>query len=204
MRKFTKITSNTSQFSKCFESNKPLEQQIQDWRQTLKYHCQYAFKKTRINGKKFKKPVDNRIKNLINQRNVLLKKNKILCKTVPKSHSNEKELRKNYDDKIIELEETISNLEADENRKKIIERFKKFSENPETINLQEMWKILQQIIPKHKTSIPIAKKNHKGILVSDPLELKSLFAQEYKNRLRNRPSRPDLGDIKQRKELCRM
>ena len=82
----------------------------------------------------------------------------------------------------------------------LVDRFQEFSENPDRINLQGLWKIYNQIIPKHKTSIPIAKKDHKGRFISNPLEIKALLAKEYKMRLKNRPFRPDLGDIRLRKE----
>ena len=81
----------------------------------------------------------------------------------------------------------------------IMEKFKKFSDNPEAINLQEMWKVLKSISPKFKSTVPIAKKNHKGDLVSNPKEISKLLEKEYKQRLRSRPMRPDLGDIKERK-----
>ena len=194
LKTFTKITSNTNQFSSCFDDNKPLEQQIKEWRKTLKSHCNFAFKKIRIDGRKKKKFINNPIKGLINERNALLKKCKAKSQCVEKEHKN-----KNFDQLKL-LEETISNLEAEENRKKIMKRFQEFSENPDRINLQGLWKIFNQIIPKHKTSIPIAKKDHKGRFISDPLEIKALLAKEYKMRLRNRPFRPDLGDIRLRKE----
>ena len=79
------------------------------------------------------------------------------------------------------------------------ETIKKFSDNPEAINLQEMWKVLKNIGPKFKSSVPIAKKNHKGELVSHPKEIRKLLGKEYKQRLRNRPMRPDLGDIETRR-----
>ena len=49
-------------------------------------------------------------------------------------------------------------------------------------------------------SIPTAKRNHKGKLVSAPGELKQLIAKEYKDRLRTMPFRPDMKTMKMRKE----
>ena len=49
--------------------------------------------------------------------------------------------------------------------------------------------------------MPIAKRNHKGFLISSPKEIKKLLGKEYKQRLRPRPTRPDLGDIKKRRQL---
>ena len=49
-------------------------------------------------------------------------------------------------------------------------------------------------------SIPTAKRNHKGKIVSAPGELKKLLAKEYKDRLRTRPFRPDMKTMKMSKE----
>ena len=63
-----------------------------------------------------------------------------------------------YND-IEEVEKEIADLEAEENRNIIIKNFKKLSENPENVNLKEVWNILKKICPKFKTPVPIAKRN---------------------------------------------
>ena len=65
--------------------------------------------------------------------------------------------------------------------------------------MSHMWKLLKKLWPKTGNSLPTAKKNHKGKIVSGPKELKILMAKEYKQRLRNRPVRPDLKQMKLRK-----
>ena len=186
---FKNITSNTNLFSKCFENNLPLEKQVENWRQVLQSHCQMAFKKIRITKKKRLKALNPKIVNLISQRNEL--------KRNSDGYENER--------KVEEIEEAISNLEAEESREFIMKTFQKFSEDPESLNLTEMWKVLKKVGPKSKNTLPIAKLNHRGKLVSNPKEIKKLLAKEYKQRLRSRPTRPDLGDIKnRRKEIFRM
>ena len=63
-----------------------------------------------------------------------------------------------------------------------------------------MWKVLKSICPKYEHVLPIAKRNYKGDLISDPDELRILLAKEYKQRLRPRPIRSDLGDLKERRD----
>ena len=46
------------------------------------------------------------------------------------------------------IENRIAEIEAQENRNLIYKRFKKFSDNPENIDLQEAWKVLKSICPK--------------------------------------------------------
>ena len=181
---FKDITSKTKLFSDCFKNDLPLKQQVENWRQILKSHCQNAFKKIRINKKKNIKPLKPELSFLINKRNKL--------KIIPENNENTKYLA--------DIEEKISKLEAEENREMIGKNFKKFSMDPENINLSEMWKALKNICPKNGNALPIAKKNHKGELISNQDEIRILMAKEYKQRLRSRPMRPDLGDIKQRRD----
>ena len=103
------------------------------------------------------------------------------------------------DDLIYEIEQEIAEKESEENRKVIVENFKHLSDNPENVNLQQMWKLHSKLWPKNGVSLPTAKKNHKGKLISDPVGIKKLMAREYKNRLRSRPFRPDLKPMEKNK-----
>ena len=72
--------------------------------------------------------------------------------------------------------------------------------------MTQLWKSLNKICPKFKSSLPTAKLNHQGKLVSSPQQLKQLLITEYKDRLRTRPIRPDLVNLRERKmkifDLC--
>ena len=98
------------------------------------------------------------------------------------------------------IEHKISNLEAQENRRKILDNFKLFSENPENINMGEMWKMLKKIWPKFDSKSS-AKRNHMGKIISNPREIKNLMSKEYRERLRNRPFRPDLKILTRKRKL---
>ena len=98
-----------------------------------------------------------------------------------------------------EIEKAISRIEAEESRELVMKNFKRFSDDPENIDLQVVWKVLKNISPKFQSSTPTAKLNHKGKLISNSNDLKKLLAKEYKQRLQSRPSRPDLGDLKERR-----
>ena len=99
-----------------------------------------------------------------------------------------------------EIDRKIAELEATEIRSKIMNNFKIYSENPENVSLPKVWKLLKKISPKTNPTLPTAKRNHKGKLISGPKEIKTLLAKEYKNRLRSRPIRPDLKETKQRRQ----
>ena len=72
--------------------------------------------------------------------------------------------------------------------------FQTFSQNPETVNVSQMWKSMRRICPKFAENLTSAKKSHDGRIVTDPKALKSLLAKEYKERLRSRPIRPDFNE----------
>ena len=87
------------------------------------------------------------------------------------------------------------------NHEKIVKNFKSLSENPENINLQQMWKLCKKVWPKCGVTLPTAKRNQRGKIVSGPREIRKVLAREYKDRLRSRPIRPDLKGLKKRKKL---
>ena len=54
-----------------------------------------------------------------------------------------------------------------------------------------MWKTLKKLWPKYN-SIPMAKMNHVGKVISKPREIKNLMKKEYIERLRKRPLKQDM------------
>ena len=181
---FKDETTNTSEFSECFKSKLPVLEQIKNWRIVFSKHCRTAFKKVRVTNKMKVNPIPADVSKLIDRRNELAKN---VFKTV--------------DDKVNEanLDEIISNKEAELKRNQIVKQFKSLSEDPENVNLNQVWKTLNRLCPRVGGTPPTAKKNHKGRIVSAPGELKKLLAKEYKERLRSRPSRPDLYGLSRRR-----
>ena len=81
-----------------------------------------------------------------------------------------------------------------------MENFRQISEDPERVNLHQMWKKMKKLWPKEGVTVSTAKRNHKGKIVTGPKDIKNVLAKEYKDRLRSRPIRPDLRNMKIRKE----
>ena len=73
-----------------------------------------------------------------------------------------------------------------------------FSENPDKLEMQKI-RILKSICPKLKPSLPCAKRNIRGNIMSSQKDIKKFLAAEYKNRLRIRPMRIDLKMVQNRK-----
>ena len=177
---FRKLTSETEDFTNCFQDGKPLKQQIENWQRTLKNYCQKSFKKVRVRRNKIK-PLKANFSRMINERNMLAR--------IPENTS-----------EIHQLDQKIADIEAEENYKIIVDNFSQFAEDPENINRDKMWKLLGKLWPKHGPTIPTAKRNHKGRIITAPGELKKLLAKEYKDRLRLRPFRADMKLVRKRKE----
>ena len=72
---------------------------------------------------------------------------------------------------IDEVNLSIAETEAAENREKIMKQFQFFSQNPENIEMQKMWKSLKNICPKLKPILPAAKRNYKGKVISGKKEI---------------------------------
>ena len=179
---FKKLTSETEEFTKCFDDQTPLIEQIQNWTKLMDKFCSKSFKKIRIKKNNIK-PINPYLKKLINERNSLLK------------YPHNSQTGRNIED----ITKRIYEIEAEENRNKIIKNFKEFSDNPENVNLHNVWKKIKQIWPKYCSTIPTAKKNHQGKIVTGPKDIKNLLAREYRDRLRSRPTRPDLKTLRSRK-----
>ena len=176
-------TTETNEFSSCFSNNLPVLKQIQNWQYIFKSHCKKSFKKIRLTKKKPVKRLPAELAKLIDKKNRLTK--------IDNDESREE---------VIKLDEEILTAEAETNRNGIMKHFNKFAENPENINLGQVWKSMNKISPKFVHSVQSAKKNHDVKIVSAPNELKKLLAKEYKERLRMRPVRPDLNCLEERKD----
>ena len=104
------------------------------------------------------------------------------------------------ENQINNLNKVIAEEEAIENRAIILKQFKYFSDNPEKIEMKKMWKTLKRVCPKLKPTLPCAKRNLRGKIISSQQDIKNLLSTEYMNRLRTRPIRDDLIDVEKRKK----
>ena len=148
---FQSLTSKTTEFTKCFEGEASLEEKIEKWRGILISFCLQSFSKIRIKQNKTSQ-ISPRLKSLINKRNKLLKE-KISMKS-----TNTDTLEKEIDG----VNCIIADVEAKENRDKIVKQFKYFSDNPHKIEMQKIWKTLKKGLPQIKTFFTQCKDKFKG------------------------------------------
>ena len=62
-----------------------------------------------------------------------------------------------------------------------------------------MWRIKQKICPKNEVTPPVAKMDQEGNLISNKAELKSLYVDTYKHRLRHRDMKPSFSYLSELK-----
>ena len=55
-----------------------------------------------------------------------------------------------------------------------------------------MWNLKKKLWPENKPSLPVAKINHKGRLITSPKELLQTLQKEYGDRLRKRKVKSNL------------
>ena len=73
------------------------------------------------------------------------------------------------------MEESIADIEAEENKNLVMKHSKQFSDNPESINVQEVQQLLKNVCPKYGAAKSIAKQNVKGKLETIPIEIKKYW-----------------------------
>ena len=66
---FKAQTTNTKDFSECFNNKLPILDQINNWRKVFSKHCRNAFKKVRVTNRRRGNQIPSELSNLINSRN---------------------------------------------------------------------------------------------------------------------------------------
>ena len=176
----------------CRKCLKRFQLESQLTRHILYEHEHPAIKECIVCGKEF----DHNWQLKVHMDQIHEKEENLKCKFCDEEFEDESNINthiKNH--KIKNIEEKIASIEAEENRNLVIKMFQKFGENKENINLQEVWKLLKSIGPRFNNLVPIAKRNHRGKIISNSDQIKILLAKEYKQRLRARPKRSDLGNL---------
>ena len=105
---------------------------------------------------------------------------------------------KGADKSIIDGE--ISSQIFDRNRKLIIGQVSVMSDMSCNLSRVNMWKVKQKVCPAIETMCPVAKMNKDGELISNRNDLKILYAETYKEKLRHRTINPNYAQLKMLKE----
>ena len=104
------------------------------------------------------------------------------------------------DEEILEIEFKIADVCEEKNRKKVIENFGEINGADGNLEHQGVWKCKKKFFPKIKPSLPVGKLNLKKQLVTNPEELKKLYLETFKHRLRHRPVQPGYEALFEKQE----
>ena len=77
--KFKKLTSETNEFSGCFDNDLSVIEQIDKWRTIFNSNVQNAFKRIRISKRSRSKTISPILSSFINERNKLFKNGENNC-----------------------------------------------------------------------------------------------------------------------------
>ena len=184
---FLAETENAPIFIEIFENDDDVMKQGGKWFKELNKTLHKSFKKVRITNKSKDVGTD---KLFAERRNHL--KNIKMGINVSESEV-----------KIAHIEKEIGLEVVENNRKKINDNFAKLSGPDELVNTNGIWNLKRKIFPKNRETLPSAKKDFAGNLVTTQPQLKQLYLSTFSQRLRSRPMRDDYKSLKELKEnLC--
>ena len=95
--------------------------------------------------------------------------------------------RERLKEELNQLENLVSELVARDNRNKVIDNFQSISDRDGKLTNNNMWKLKRKVFPKNKETLPFAKKDCDGKLISSHRQLKELYLDTFVHSLRSRP-----------------
>ena len=187
---FYEETEKNQELLNCFTNQLPFDVQSMKWKKEINNILHKCFRTIRITKKKEMNKTDN------------LLKERVKLKKEIKHTIIDDDMKDKIEKRIKEIENEIGDDIANDNRKAIVETLEKLGDG-NSLNgsgRKQLWGILKKKFPKTSTAIPVGKKNGKGILVTNHRDLKGLYLKTYKQRLRNRPIKKDLEELKKLKD----
>ena len=188
-KKFFEMTNNSTNLTECFLTDGNVDEQATKWFKRLKGIFYSSFRKIRHTSRN----IQTELSTLMEARRIELAK----LKNATEEQKDEVKSR------ILKLEEEICEYVAESNRNKVVENFKELA-NPEGIfQTNKMWSLKRKVFPKNKESLPFAKKDCDGRIITAQSELKKLYLDTFVHRLRHRPANVNYQYLTTLKEeLC--
>ena len=108
-------------------------------------------------------------------------------------------------DELLEIEAEISDQVAVKNRKKVVDNFGSLARNEGALNVNGMWALQKKIFPKNPPSLPTAKIDVEGRILTSHKDLLNLYSDTFIHRLRSRPMNEEFMDLfHQKEQLCEL
>ena len=120
-----------------------------------------------------------------------------------KSNEISEEMRIKIEERIVQIEEEIGTEVSEKYVKEIYDALLKLGGDGQHLKgsgRKKMWEILKRKYPKILPAVPVGKKDKAGNMITNHEGLKDLYLKTYKHRLRNRPMKDELQEIKSYKD----
>ena len=189
---FTKETDDNTQLVKCFENQMPFERQCKMWLNTFNSILHNCFRKVRV--------VNNKKKQTQNEKNLV---ERIELKKKVKLPNIDEDMKRKIEERILQIEEEVGNDISEKYYEEVLVTLKKLGGDRTNLSgsgRKKMWELLKRKYPKNSPSVPVGKKDNFGNLITNHEGLKKLYLQTYTQRLRNRPIKKELKELKVLKE----
>ena len=185
---FKEKTDNNEKLRICFQTDESLEKQSNKSLATLNNIFHECFKKIRVN---------NKIR--ITEETRLMDEKLKLINEQKKQNDDTGEIQKKIDD----IQKILIELTAKKNTEKVLKNFNALNGSDGDSLNSGVWKVKNKIFPKNQKSLPAAKKDVNGRLVTSKDEIKQLYSDTFSFRLRERPMKSGYEEIQQLTEdLC--
>ena len=170
---FYEETETNKELLSCVEDDLPVVVQANKWKKAFNNVLHKCFKKIRIVKKKDVNKTDDLLKERIKLKNNF------------KSEGIDDEMKTKIKERIKHIEDDIGEEIAIENYKVIMETMKELGDenNMNGSGRKKLWNLLKKKFPKASQTIPVAKKDRKGNLISNHKDLKELYLKTYTQRL---------------------
>jgi hypothetical protein len=189
---FKQNTEENEELIKCFEEFKDFNSACNAWLETFNCILRKSFKKIRISKNKSPAGLDE----------LFSKKEFIKHKMDEAEKKNDLTILMNLEDEYEEMIIEIAKICPKRNKEIVEEYLEKDNElGDEPHNQLKTWRLKKKLAPKNVDEAPAAKKNKKGVLVTEKSELEKLYLETYIDRLKPNEVAEDLKDIVNLKNL---
>ena len=176
---FKNILDSEDNLVKCLDNSDDLDIQVDNWFKELNKIFHRSFKKIRVS---------NKIKET--ESSQLFQKRSLVIQSIKKNPNDEK-LKAELED----IESDLSKVVGKENHEKIYDTFKTLDQNDGENFVNGIWNIKKKEFPKISASVPSAKVDVNGRMISDPNGIKNLYLETFQHRLRERPIKAENSDL---------
>ena len=189
---FFEVTNNSTKLSQCFvKDGNNFEKQSSQFFKVLNQTFHQCFRKVRITNNPKKVDMEDEL-----QKNLFLKTRFTDFLKYAKSDFG----RGIAEQMLIKVEERISHLSAQKNKKTVTEHISNLQTLNGSFSNLGMWKLKSKLLPRPRDP-PMAKKDAHGNLITSKGALKKLYLDTYVHRLRNREMKSEYSDILQLKTV---